>query len=115
MERDALCYLPAGDVDSPVGSLADLRLCNSDDETVGTVDGVLIDPPARCVRYFVVKPAADSSADRFLVSPDAIIRVEPGQRVARMESSDVRLLPFDPRKARRFTEDDAVTAMFSAA
>lgn len=108
-----LCYLSAGHVESPGGTLADLDLCNGEDESVGTVDGVLIDAPTRRVRYFVVK--FRPSSGRFLLPADAIVSVDSNAHVARLETpgDDLRVLPFDPRRARPFSEDDAITAMLA--
>lgn len=107
-----LCYLSAGHVESPGGTLADLELCNRDNESVGTVDGVLIDAPGRRVRYFVVKfrPAADT----FLLPVEDIVHVDSDTHVVRLEtaSADLRATQFDPSAARPYSPDDAITAIF---
>ena len=109
---EGLCYLSAGHVESPGGTLADLELCNRDNESVGTVDGVLIDAPGRRVRFFVVKfrPAADT----FLLPVEDIVHVDSHTHVARLEtaSADLRVTQFDPQAARPYSPDDAITAIF---
>ena len=48
-DDSGLCYLEAGNVKLPAGKLADLQLCSRDDQTLGAVEGVLIEPSARRV------------------------------------------------------------------
>jgi hypothetical protein len=109
---DDLCYLSAGRVESPGGTLADLELCDRDNESVGTVDGVLIDAPGRRVKYFVVKfrPAADT----FLLPVEDILHVDSDTHIARLETAnaDLRVTRFDPSAARPYSPDDAITAIF---
>lgn len=109
-----LCYLSAGHVESPGGTLADLELCNRADETVGTVDGVLIDAPGRRVRYFVVKFRPVTG--RYLLPVEDIVRIDSDKGLAWLEtpSADLRLTRFDPRAVRPFSDDDAIKAMFAS-
>ena len=108
-----LCYLSADHVKRPGGTLADLELCNGDYGPVGTVDGVLIDAPGRRVRYFVVNFRPYTS--RFLLPVEDIVRVDSDKIRAGLEtpSAPLRLTQFDPRAVRPFSDDDAITAMFT--
>jgi PRC-barrel domain len=108
---DGLCYLSARHVAMPGGTLDGLELCNSEHESVGTVEGVLIDPPERRVRYFVVKL---SPSDHVLLPVDEIVHVDSETDVPHLEAApDARLLQFDPRTVRPFSADDAVTSIFA--
>ena len=108
---DGLCYLSARHVSAPGGTLAGLELCNSEHESVGTVDGVLIDPPERRVRYFVVKRTPE---DRVLLPVDEIVHVAFDAGTPHLEApADARLLQFDPHMVRPFSADDAVTSIFA--
>ena len=49
-----LRYLDAAKVDTPMGSLAAMHLITPSDKNVGTLDGVIVDPIERKVRFFVV-------------------------------------------------------------
>jgi hypothetical protein len=110
---DGLCYLSAENVERPGGTFEDVQLCNLDHESVGTVDGVLIDPAGRRVRYLVVN--VRPIEDRYLVPVDEILRVESDDEGARLETTaNVRLLRFNPRDVRPFSGDDAITAMFAS-
>ena len=95
----------------PGGTLAGLELRNSDHESVGTFDGVLIDAPERRVRYFVVKLRP---SDRVLLAVDEIVHVESKADVPHLEAAPgAQLLEFDPRTVRPFSADDAVTSIFA--
>ena len=108
---DGLCYLSAEHVATPGGTLDGLELCNSEHESVGTVDGVLIDPPERRVRYFVVKLRP---SDHALLPVDEIVHVDSEDGVPRLAAApDARLLRFDPRTVRPFSPDDAITSIFA--
>ena len=50
-----LCYLDAARVAGPAGELAGATVETSAAEPLGTLDGVLIDPDERRVRYLVVE------------------------------------------------------------
>jgi hypothetical protein len=108
---DGLCYLSARNVDMPGGTLDGFELCNSDHESVGTVDGVLIDPPGHRVRYFVVKLRP---SDHVLLSVDEVVHVDSEADVPHLEAAPgALLLQFDPRTARPFSADDAMTSIFA--
>lgn len=108
---DGLCYLSAQHVGTPGGTLAGLELCNSEHESVGTVDGVLIDPPERRVRYFVVRIKPRHHA---LLPVDEIVQVDSEADTPRLEAAPgARLLRFDPQTVRPFSAEDAVTSIFA--
>ena len=91
--------------------MAGLELCNSEHESVGTVDGVLIDPPEGRVRYFVVQVRPSHQA---LLPVDEVVHVDSESGVPRLAAGPgARLLQFDPRSVRPFSADDAVTSMFA--
>jgi uncharacterized protein YrrD len=113
-ERD-LCYLEAQNVEIAAGKLADLEVCSRDDEKLGGVDGVLIEPSARRIRYFVVKSPGWFRKGRYLVPVEDLARVETDQQVLRIETSaaDVGREAFTPDAVRPFTDEDVVTVMFA--
>ena len=108
---EGLCYLSAPHVATPGGTLSGLELRNSEHELVGTVDGVLIDPPERRVRYLVVQRKPE---DRVLLPIDEIVHVDFEGGTPRLQApSGARLLEFDPHTVRPFSADDAVTSIFT--
>jgi hypothetical protein len=110
-----LCYLDAQNVEIPAGKLADLEVCSRDDEKLGDVDGVLIEPSARRVRYFVVKSSGWFKTGRYLVPVEDLARVDCNQHVLRIETpaSELPRQAFMPEAVRPFTDEDVVTVMFA--
>lgn len=77
------------------------------------MDGVLIDPPARRIRYFVVR-TANPLAGRCLLPAETPLRIEPDSHVARVDGTreDLAFEPFDPASVGAYDEEAALTAMF---
>ena len=114
--ESALRYLEADHVEGPVGKLGRLELCTVDDEKLGVLDGVLIDPAARRVRYFVVKSNGWLKRNRYLLPADDVAHVEAGHRILRIEAPAVALPreKFDAASVPAFSDEDVITAMFAA-
>jgi len=113
---DNLCYLPACDVQVQAGRLEEFHLCSLDDRTLGTVDGVLIDPAERRLRYFVVQAGTWLGRKRYLLSADeTTTHLEPEEGVLRVdvEAHDPWRHVFDASSLRPFSDDDVVTAVFA--
>jgi hypothetical protein len=110
-----LRYLDAWNVRCPAGTLADLSVRTRDDEQLGAIDGVLVDPVQRRLRYFVVESPARLLRRRYLLCADAPARFECEGRLLRVEenSGDLQRERFDEDAVRRFSDDDMITAMFS--
>jgi PRC-barrel domain protein len=117
--RTPLCYLQAGQVDGPSGKLVGLKLCDCHDAVIGTLDGVLLDPSERRVRYFVVQSAALAGPRRVLLPVESALTIEPdataagGARLIAL-TEDLDMQPFDPGLFRPFSDEDALAAMFAA-
>ena len=112
-----LCYLEASKVEGPDGDLAGLTVQTQADETLGTLDGVLIDPLQRRLRYFVVETRGLLRRKRYLLSADVPVSVEPERHRLRVDAAndDVPLSDeFDARTVRAFSSEDAIDAMFSS-
>ena len=82
----ALRYLDGTAIECPAGKLEGLSLVSKDDEALGLINGVLIDPQTRQVRYYVVELPFES----------------------------IERQRFDARAVPRFSDDDLLTAMFSS-
>jgi len=117
MERidSHLRYIDAEHVTTPFGNLAGAELIGPDDNTVGHLDGVLVDPQERRVRYFVVESRGWFTRRHYLVGPDTT-RVEPDGKALRVdvdpEAAD-QLTEVEPETLPPFSDDDLVAAMFS--
>jgi uncharacterized protein YrrD len=110
-----LCYLEAQNVELPAGRLAGLEVCSRDDEKLGDIDGVLIEPSARRIRYLVVKSPGWFRKGRYLVPVQDVARLEKDQNVIRIEApaAEVPRETFTPDAVRPFTDEDVVTVMFA--
>lgn len=111
-----LCYLEASKLESSAGDLAGRAVRTQGDETLGTLDGVLIDPTRRRLRYYVVEDRGLLRSRRYLLSADLPIRVESEGQTLRIDAqkTDVTLSDeFDLRTVRAYSSEDALDAMFS--
>lgn len=115
-DTDSLRYLKADAVECPVGKLNGLSLFSQDDEAIGAIDGVLIDPSTRKLRYYVVDSARMFNRRRYLVPADSPAVVVPEDRALRVEMPFDRIerQRFDSRTVPQFSDDDLLTALFSS-
>ena len=109
-----LRYLEAHNVRYPQGTLADLDLCTTADEKLGVIEGVLIDPAHRRVRYYVIESPGWFRVRHYLLPADAPAVVESDERVLRVEApaADLTRREYDPASTPRFSDADLLTAMF---
>jgi hypothetical protein len=110
-----LRYLEARHVRCPAGTLDNLRVCTEDDEHLGAIDGVLLDPVRRRLCYFVVKSPAMLLKRRYLVPADAPAIFEPESKLLRLEaqSNELEREAFEAAAVQPFSDEDVITAMFS--
>jgi hypothetical protein len=115
-DNDSLRYLEANAVDCPAGKLDGFSLLSQDEEALGAIDGVLIDPARRQIRYFVVEAPRLLSRRRYLVSADTPAVMVPEDHALRVEVPSDRIPRerFDSRSVPRFSDDDLLTALFSS-
>ena len=110
-----LRYLDAQHVRCPLGTLAGLEVRTADDETLGRLDGVLLDPAQRRLCFLVVQTPGLLRKRRYLLPVDAAPHVEGRDMILRVEAqaAEVAHERFDARAVRPFSEEDVVTAMFA--
>jgi len=110
-----LCFLEASCVKSPAGALGGRHLHSQQGELLGTLDGVLIDPTERRVRFFVVETPGWLRKRKYLISADTPTKVETDGTTLRLDIESDALVrdEFDCRTVRKFSEEDAVEAMFA--
>ena len=114
-ESGQLRYLDAEHVRSALGPLSGLTVRTQDGRPLGEVDGVLINPLTRRLRYLVVRTSGLLLKHRVLVSADqgpAI--VEPHSRTLRLQQrgDEIAVQKFDAHVP-AFSDDDVITAMFA--
>lgn len=113
-QRDVtLRYLDADQVTHPSGSLAGVTVCSSDDQALGAISGVLVEPASRRVRYFVVERRVALLPRRYVLAADTPAVLEADDQKLRILSNVDDLERFDARRVERFSEEDAITAMFA--
>ena len=110
-----LRYLDAQHVRCPLGTLAGLEVRTADDETIGQLDGVLLDPAQRRVCFLVVQAPGLLRRRRYLLPVEAAPHVEAKDMILRVEAhaEEVGAERFDARAVPRFSDEDALTAMFA--
>jgi hypothetical protein len=117
MERaeSGLRYIAAEHVDTPTGRLDGTVLVSPSDEPVGTLDGMIIDPIERHVRYFVVRSRHWLKTHRHLV-PATPARLDSEHKTLHVdiEADDLpQLREVGSDTFERYSDDDLIAALFS--
>jgi hypothetical protein len=84
-----------------------------EDERLGSVKGVLVEPACRRVRYFVVERPELLRRRRYILTADTPASIEAGVRKLRVMAHEEDLERFDFRSIETFSDDDLITAMFA--
>ena len=110
-----LRYLEAEHVRCPFGTLAGLEVRTADDEKLGELNGVLLDPSQRRLCFLVVQARGLMRKQQYLVPVTAAPHVEGKRMILRVEAQKAEVAParFDASTVRPFSDEDAVTAMFA--
>ena len=107
-----LRYLDAGHVEHPTGTLEGLAVCTDQNEQIGCVDGVLIEPATRRVRYFVVDTVrrAQDSHERCVLAADSPVVLDLSERTLRVGG----VIDMEPLldQVQPFSDEDVLTALF---
>jgi hypothetical protein len=112
-----LRYLDAAAVLGPAGELRDFQVSDIGGFSLGTLKGVVVDPAARQLRYFVVEVARWLSRRRYLI-PLCPAVLEPQRRTVTLDcdpDSKSEWREFDDRQFSRFSDDDLLDALFGDA
>ena len=111
-----LCYLNASKVESPAGALGHLDVQSEDGEQIGALDGVLIEPTARRIRYYVVALGRRFGRRRYLLPADAPAQLEGDAKALRFGINALALQAcreFRTGDVREFSDTDVLSAMFA--
>jgi hypothetical protein len=114
---DKLCYLDASKLVSSVGTLSHVDLRGTDDRVLGVLDGIVIDPTERRLRYFVVESTGWLRRKRFLLPADGAARVDNDLGELRLEVDSEDLSgceEFKTGSVRDFSDDDLIAGLFNA-
>jgi PRC-barrel domain len=110
-----LRYISASQVETPAGSLDQLDVLNQEESSVGKLEGIVVDPGERQVRYFVVKSQRQFRSRHYLL-PLAPATIDAAHRTMHLdvEPDDVSELVDGPAEAfPTFSDDDLLAALFS--
>jgi hypothetical protein len=109
----SLRYLDAQHVEHRGGNLGGVTIRDMHDEPLGQLDGVLLDPSTRRVRYFVVERRARLTARRYLLTADTPATYDSSQCMLRFHAEADATERFDARTIPAFSDDDLLTALFA--
>lgn len=104
-----LRYLDAGHVEHPTGTLEGLSVCTDENQPLGCLNGVLIEPSTRRVRFFVVDTAKPSQ-ERCVLPADTPVVLDIRSRTLRV-GGGVDMEPLDD-SVQPFSDEDVMTALF---
>jgi hypothetical protein len=111
-----LRYLDASRVDSPAGALSQMDVETVDGEQIGDLDGVLIDPAARCIRFYVIARHRWLGRRRYLLPADQPALVERDGRALRFEIDETALKScqeFRNQQVPEFSDTDLISTIFA--
>lgn len=109
-----LRYIAAEHVETPAGPLDGTVLVGKTDETVGTLDGLVIDPVERHVRYFVVRSRTWLKTHRRLL-PLVQARLDAEHKTLHVDigAGDVeQLREMSSDTFDRYSDDDLIASLF---
>jgi hypothetical protein len=112
--RSDLRYLDAERLDTSEGRLDDVLVVSPSHATLGKLDGVVVDPCRRQVRYYVLERAGWFSSRHYLL-PLGTARLLPDRRAVEvdLETDEIgKLEQVDPSDLPKFSDEDLVAAMF---
>jgi hypothetical protein len=109
-EDSGLRFLDAAHVEHPSGTLGGLAVCTDENEQLGALDGVLIEPATRRVRYFVVG-ADRAPRGRYVLPADTPAVLDMRDRKLRVHAHAEDLERLRESVA-DFSDEDVFTAIF---
>lgn len=107
-----LRYVDASRLNSPAGDLADLDFRGFDDQRIGTLDGVVVEPETRRLRFFVVE---SSGSRRILLPADLPARIDTATKTLRVDVDPDDLAhceEFDSADAPEHSDEDFIASLF---
>ncbi len=109
-----LRYLDAASVLHPDGTLEGIRVCTPADEPIGSVEGVLIEPAHRRVRYYVVVRSTLLRNRRYTVPADRVAILNSDGGTICIEAEDELIERFERSSVPTFSDDDLIETIFAS-
>jgi len=109
-----LRYIDAARVDTPAGRLGHAPLVSPTKEPLGKLDGIVVDPVSRQVRYYVVESPGWFTSRHYLL-PLTPARLDRDRNAVELDVDADEISHLDqvePDAFPRFSDDDLMTAMF---
>ena len=114
LDRGRLCYLDAASVQGPFPTCDGVGVWNDEDGMIGRLDGIVLDPESRHVRYLVVAAGRTFRRHRYLL-PFLDMRVDVQHHAFCVDAhkSDLACCEkFEPGAFHAFSDDDLMAALF---
>jgi hypothetical protein len=90
VEDERLRHLDAANIETAAGPLDDVVVVSKSDVPLGRLEGVIVDPQERHVRYYVVESRDWFKTHRYLV-PDAPHHIDWNRRAMQVELDEAAL------------------------
>jgi hypothetical protein len=113
-DRATLRYLDAHNVERPGGTLAGVEVCGPNQQYIGDLGGVLVEPARRRVKYFVVQRPALLRRKQYLVPADCLTTLDPETGTIYIDVEDNAIERFDDSSVLPFSDEDLVDTMFAS-
>lgn len=107
-----LRYLDAASVLHPDGTLQGIRVFTEADQPIGSVEGVLIEPAHRRVRYYVVVRSTILRNRLYMVPADRVAILNSDGKTLRIDAEDELIERFEPSSVPPFSDEDLLQAIF---
>ena len=112
-EDPRLRYIDAGHVEGRADDLSGFEVVTEAGRKLGALDGLIVDPPERRIKYFVVYPGG---LGRRRLVPVSSARLDLDRRAVEVDlETDDDCPAFDARTFPRFSDADLLAAMFHRA
>ena len=112
-----LRYVDAESVRCSAGNLSGFQVCTEDAQPLGSINGVLISPSSRQLKYFVIQLPGRFLQRRYLLSADSGTTVQEDQKTLLIGArrDEVELESFKAQSVPEFSDTDLLEAVFSRA
>ena len=114
LEYPSLRYIAASQVESGVTDLAGFDVLTSTGQKLGELDGLIVDPPERSIRFAVVGRGTRRERHRLLV-PLSLAQLDVERKALQVDlESDADCPEFDDEAFPEFSRQDSQSALLAA-
>ena len=114
LENHSLRYIDASHVASGVTDLAGFEVLTATGRKLGALNGLIVDPPERSIRFAVVDRNNQRQSAQLLV-PISLAQLDVSRKALRVDlEGDGECPAFDPEAFPTFSIKDSQAAMFTA-